>query len=139
MSAEARSSKLNQREIVERFNQFRLEQRNLTMKLFEFEQDFSEHEMVINALSKARPDQRCFRMVGDTLVERTVGEVLPAVQQNRDKLAQIQEEYNHKIVEKGKEINQFKDEYGIQVKDDTLRVERPLGKPSNESVLVEGK
>lgn len=126
--------------------------------------------MVINALAKARPEQRCFRMVGDTLVERTVGEVLPAVQQNRDKvsfeflnvgdgfnvqhtdtsfhnrvdpcrfqLAQIQEEYNAKIVEKGKEINRFKDEYGIQVKDDTLRVERPLGKPANESVLVEGK
>ena len=54
-------------------------------------------------------------------------------------LAKIQEEYNIKIVEKGKEINHFKEEYGIQVKDDTLRVERPLGKPSNESVLVEGK
>ena len=40
--------------------------------------------MVEGTLSKADPAKRCYRKVGDVLVERTVKEVLPAVQKNKD-------------------------------------------------------
>ena len=43
--------------------------------------------LVIETLKKTAPDRKCFRMVGGVLVERTVKDVLPAL------------EYNHKQVD----------------------------------------
>lgn len=40
--------------------------------------------LVILALDKLESGRKCYRLVGDVLVERTVGEVMPAVQKNRD-------------------------------------------------------
>ena len=36
--------------------------------------------LVIEALKETDPNRRCFRLVGGVLVERTVAEVLPALQ-----------------------------------------------------------
>lgn len=38
--------------------------------------------LVIDSISPLEPDRKCFRMVGGVLVERTVKEVLPALQTN---------------------------------------------------------
>lgn len=38
----------------------------------------SEHDLVIKQLQPMDKDRRCYRMIGDVLVERTVGETLPA-------------------------------------------------------------
>jgi prefoldin subunit 2 len=35
------------------------------------------------------PKRKCFRLIGGVLVERTVEEVLPAVQKNREGLTQV--------------------------------------------------
>lgn len=40
--------------------------------------------MVIRTIKDMDAQRRCFRLVGGVLVERTVGEVLPAVQKNHD-------------------------------------------------------
>jgi hypothetical protein len=40
--------------------------------------------MVESTLSQADATKRCYRKVGDVLVERTVKEVLPAVQKNKE-------------------------------------------------------
>ncbi len=41
---------------------------------------------MIETLQGVSPDRRCFRMIGGVLVERTVREVLPALEANRDKV-----------------------------------------------------
>ncbi|KAL0233362.1 hypothetical protein GEMRC1_012107 [Eukaryota sp. GEM-RC1] len=56
----------------------------LQEKLSELEATRHEHNVVLDALSKLEPDRQCYRMVGSVLVERSVGEVNPAVKQNRD-------------------------------------------------------
>lgn len=38
--------------------------------------------LVIESISSLEPDRKCFRMVGGVLVERTVKEVLPALETN---------------------------------------------------------
>jgi hypothetical protein len=38
--------------------------------------------LVIETLTEVEPGRKCFRMVGGVLVERTVAEVLPALQKN---------------------------------------------------------
>jgi hypothetical protein len=43
---------------------------------------------VIETLKEVDKDRKCFRMVGGVLVERTVNEVLPALEQNKDQVEQ---------------------------------------------------
>jgi hypothetical protein len=45
--------------------------------------------LVIAAMEKLPADRRCFRMIGGVLVERSVGEVLPAVKSNVDKVSKV--------------------------------------------------
>lgn len=41
-----------------------------------------EHKLVIEQLSTLESERKAFRLIGGILVEKTVGEALPAVQQN---------------------------------------------------------
>ena len=45
------------------------------------------HRLVLSTLNDTlaeEPDRKCFRLVGGVLVERTVKDVVPALQMNRD-------------------------------------------------------
>ena len=55
-------------------------------KLEELQMDLNEHKLVIDTLVGVEPERRCFRLVGGVLVERKVGEVSPALQNNKDKV-----------------------------------------------------
>lgn len=44
------------------------------------------YSTVMNALKKVDPDRKCFRMVGGVLVERTVKDVVPALQYNLEQV-----------------------------------------------------
>lgn len=46
--------------------------------------DVSYFRLVIETLKDKDDDRKCFRMVGGVLVERTVKEVLPALQSNSE-------------------------------------------------------
>ena len=48
-----------------------------------------EHALVLKTLQPLDRRRRCFRQTGDVLVERTVEDVLPAVQMNKDQLDQV--------------------------------------------------
>ena len=58
----------------------------LAIKINQMDLDKTEHELVMKALEPLDPDRKCFRMIGNVVVERTVGEVLPAVLKNRDQV-----------------------------------------------------
>ena len=49
----------------------------------------SMHSIVMDALKKVDPDRKCFRTIGGVLVERTVKEVLPALQHNSDQVIEL--------------------------------------------------
>ena len=44
------------------------------------------HRIVIEALKKVDPGRKCFRMIGGVLVERTVKDVLLALQHNTEQV-----------------------------------------------------
>lgn len=52
------------------------------------EQELNEHQLVCETMEPMEPGRKAFRLVGDVLVERTVGEVLPAVKRNKESLEQ---------------------------------------------------
>ncbi|XP_064471376.1 prefoldin subunit 2-like [Ornithodoros turicata] len=111
--------------IIDGFNQLRQEQRSLTAKLIELEMDLNEHTLVADALQKVDGDRRCYRMIGDVLVERTVKEILPAVVSNKEKMAKAVEGLNQKIVAKGQELNEYREKHNIQIKDGPSGPTRP--------------
>merc|ERR1711962_803253 len=71
-------------EIVQGFQNLCQEQRGLQQKLAELRQERGEHELVAETLKKAEPERKAWRLVGGVLTERTVGEVLPALQSKLD-------------------------------------------------------
>lgn len=53
-------------------------------------------------------------MIGGVLVERTVNEVLPALEQNKEQITKLIESFQTQIIAKGKEINEFREKYNIR-------------------------
>lgn len=51
-------------------------------KIQELNSDREEHRLVVDTLSKLEPERKAFRLIGGVLVERTVAEILPIVNQN---------------------------------------------------------
>ncbi|KAK7086841.1 Prefoldin subunit 2 [Halocaridina rubra] len=130
-------------EIVQKFQTLRNEQRSLMAKISELEQDLNEHKIVIETLQDVSPDRKCFRMVGGVLVERTVNEILPALTNNRDQLSKVIDSLNEKLVNKGKEVNEYKEKHGIRIRgqDDIKETQGQQTNvaPSTQGVLVSNK
>lgn len=76
-------------EILDRFVSMRDGVEALWNKINELRNEVSEHQQVIKALEPMDPQRRCFRLVGDVLVEKTVGEVVPLVKQNEQGLQAV--------------------------------------------------
>ncbi|CAH2228371.1 jg26003, partial [Pararge aegeria aegeria] len=99
-------SKSNE-EVFAGFQNLRSEQRQLANKISELEMDLNEHKIVIETLRGVELARKCFRMVGGVLVERTVAEVLPELEGNRDRLPQALQALNEQLARKGQEINDY--------------------------------
>lgn len=100
--------------------------------------------MVIAAIEKLEPTRKCYRLVGEVLVERTVAEVMPAVQKNKEgvreknfyfsfsffltskiflkkKIFNIIESMKQDLNKLGEELNNFIVKYKIQFKGDPVQ------------------
>lgn len=85
----------------------------LINKVSEMEQEVKEHELVLQAFAKVEGGRRCFRMVGGVLVERTVNEVKPAVEQNKDKIRSAIEQLEAQLKTKLEQRKAFVEKYGL--------------------------
>ncbi|XP_015923452.1 prefoldin subunit 2 isoform X2 [Parasteatoda tepidariorum] len=133
-----KSKKFTQEQIIATFNKLRQEQKTLVSRLTEVEQDLNEHSLVVDALRDVNPERVCYRMIGGILVERTVSNVLPAVAHNKEQLSKVLEVLNKQIEVKGKEINEFKEKYNIQIRKDPPISDSSKEEPpqASSSVLV---
>ncbi|KAI4332827.1 hypothetical protein L6164_017704 [Bauhinia variegata] len=59
--------------------------------------------------------RRCYRMIGGVLVERTIKEVMPAVQRNKDGLEEVIARLNEALEKKKKEIAELESKYKIRI------------------------
>ncbi len=99
-----------------KFNQLRQEQRMLINKFNELELDVGEHNTVIETLKSVDGDRKCFRSVGGILVERTVKEVLPALENNKAQIQSLLEKLEGQLRSKGEELVKFKEEHNIKLR-----------------------
>ncbi|KXJ15050.1 prefoldin subunit 2 [Exaiptasia diaphana] len=107
---------ISQEQIIQQFNQMRQDLTSMLTKIHELEMDQNEHSVVIDALKGVDPTRKCFRMIGGVLVERTVGDVLPALENNRVQMGTLVERLKQNMTSKEQEFNNFKEKYNIRLK-----------------------
>uniref|UniRef100_A0A6I8SYL3 Prefoldin subunit 2 n=1 Tax=Xenopus tropicalis TaxID=8364 RepID=A0A6I8SYL3_XENTR len=128
-------------QVVAGFNRLRQEQRGLASKAAELEMDNEESFNVI--LPEVEQGRKCFRMVGGVLVERTVKEVLPALENNKEQINKILESLSTQLQTKGRELNEFREKHNIRIMGEDEAKQPPKeggdsdgSKPSSAGVLV---
>jgi len=106
----------SQEQIIMKFNQLRQEQRMLANKYGELEMDVAEHNAVIDTLTNVDGDRKCFRSIGGVLVERTVNDVLPNLENNKVQITGLLKNLEAQIKAKGEELIKFKEEHNIKMR-----------------------
>ncbi|XP_029616247.1 prefoldin subunit 2-like [Oncorhynchus clarkii lewisi] len=102
-------------QVVAAFQRMRSEQRSMASKAAELEMEINEHSLVIETLKDVDPTRKCFRLVGGVLVERTVKEVLPALESNKEQISKIVESLNTQMQSKGRELTEYREKYNIRL------------------------
>lgn len=88
-SSSASQASVDEEAVVRKFEAMRSGVESIWRKINELEMEKHEHGLVLEALDPLDRGRKCFRMIGSVLVERTVGEVMPAVQRNREGIEQV--------------------------------------------------
>ncbi|XP_008284596.1 prefoldin subunit 2 [Stegastes partitus] len=114
-SAGGKQSGPSAEQVVSTFQRMRQEQRSMASKAAELEMDINEHSLVIDTLKEVDPSRKCYRLVGGVLVERTVKEVLPALETNKEQISKIIESINTQMQTKGRELTEYRERYNIRL------------------------
>ncbi|EAY83135.1 hypothetical protein OsI_38348 [Oryza sativa Indica Group] len=129
---------INEQMVANMYANMRSEMNQLYSKITELEMEVSEHSLVIGAIEPLDPSRRCYRMIGGVLVERTIKEVLPAVQRNKEGLEEVVARMNEALEKKKKEITEFELKYKIRIRkaDSDTQEEGSMKEGSAQGVLV---
>lgn len=131
-------AKANAQEIVAHFHKLREDQRLLVQKCAEIESEQHEYGVVIQTLDGVDPKRVCFRLIGGVLVERTVGDVVPALKTQREQMTGLVDTLNKSIEAKGREINEWREKHGIKIQGEpeapakNPAIEEPEGKKKSD-------
>ena len=100
--------------IVEKYQRLRQDLKDLQTKQIQFELDLQQHERVLETIVGLDEKRKCYRLVGEVLVQTTIGEARPALEAQRDSLKDLFETFSQKIELKDKEIQQYQTDNKIQ-------------------------
>ncbi|GMH18828.1 hypothetical protein Nepgr_020669 [Nepenthes gracilis] len=138
MASRSETELINEQAVANKYGAMRAEQNQIYSKITELEMEVSEHTLVIDAIQPLDPSRKCYRMIGGVLVERTVKEVLPAVQRNKEGLEEVISRLNEALEKKKKELAEFEAKYKIRIRKPEEHVKDDSGKKesSAQGVLV---
>jgi prefoldin subunit 2 len=104
-----------QQELQNTYTNFKTTLQQLAQKIGEVEQDAEEHKLVLESLAPVPADRKCFRMINGVLVERTVGEVRPALETNAEGLGRVLDGLVKEYKKKQDEMDVWKAKNNVQV------------------------
>ncbi|OAX44036.1 Prefoldin beta-like protein [Rhizopogon vinicolor AM-OR11-026] len=108
---------LTDQEIQQNYSRLQNELQSLAGKIGELEQEAEEHGLVLSTLNEAlqvEPDRKCFRLIGGVLVERTVKDVVPALQTNREGIKKVIANLAEQYTAKERDFDNFKRDYNAR-------------------------
>ncbi|CAK9786960.1 unnamed protein product [Cutaneotrichosporon oleaginosum] len=112
--------KISPQDVPVLFQRYRTELQNLAQKIGELESELEEHALVLNTLqplTKTEPERACYRLIGGVLVQRTVKDVVPALETNYGGIKEVLETLVKTYKGKEEEFNKFQREHKIQVRE----------------------
>ncbi|KAL7210198.1 hypothetical protein ACSBR1_031708 [Camellia fascicularis] len=128
---------INEQAVANIYGAMRSDINQIYSKITELEMEASEHSLVMNAIKPLDPSRRCYRMIGGVLVERTIKEVLLAVQRNKEGLEEVIARLNEALEKKKKEVADFEATYKIRIrKPDEVQDNAGRKEGSAQGVLV---
>ncbi|KAI8910028.1 Prefoldin [Powellomyces hirtus] len=104
-------------EIVAQLNAMKQEMNAIASKLGELEMEKDEHQLVVDTIKPLESTRKCFRLVGGVLVERTVKDVLPAVETNMDGIQNIIKQLLANYKKKEADMDAYQKKWGVQIKE----------------------
>ncbi|KAL5530001.1 GIM4 [Sanghuangporus sanghuang] len=113
----ASTKTLGAQELQQTLSRLQNELQALAAKIGELESEAEEHELVLSTLNEALqsdPQRKCFRMVGGVLVERTVKDVVPALQTNKEGIKKVVANLLAQYKAKDDELESLKREYNVR-------------------------
>ncbi|KIJ37436.1 hypothetical protein M422DRAFT_60989 [Sphaerobolus stellatus SS14] len=109
--------RLSDQEVQATYTRYQNDLQALASKIGELESEAEEHELVLTSLTDvlaSDPTRKCFRLIGGVLVERTVKDVVPALNTNRDGIKRVILNLAEQYKAKESEFNAFVREYDIR-------------------------
>lgn len=104
-----------EREVIDYFTTLSQEVNLARGKIGELGVSLREHVNVLQNVKDLDPSRRCFRSVGGVLVERTVKEVIPAVETNAANLQKAIDAIKEQCAVKEAELEAMRRKYKIRV------------------------
>ncbi len=104
----------NAQEIMQQYEAMRAQIREYAKKLGELDSERNEHSLVVTTIKDLDSKRKCFRKIGGVLVERTIGEVLPAVQRNLQGIDGMIKTLSDTLKDKQKVLDDYKEKYNIR-------------------------
>ncbi|KAK3329351.1 Prefoldin beta-like protein [Apodospora peruviana] len=87
----------------------------IAQKIGDVEQEAEEHKLVLDTLQPLSGDRKCFRMINGVLVERTVSDVVPALQTNAEGLKKVLDDLVKQYKSKQEDLEKWKKKNNVQV------------------------
>jgi prefoldin subunit 2 len=108
----------NPQQIINTYKDMSSKCQQLAAKVGELTTEKEEHRLVIDTLSKLDGAKKAYRLVGGILVEHTIGEVLPVVQENFTGIQSLVEMVDEQLKKSDAERKAYKEEHGIMTQDE---------------------
>jgi len=116
MSAQPQAlTQRKQQELQNQYSTYKNGLEALAQKIGDVEQEAEEHKLVLETLTPLSPTRKCFRMINGVLVERTVQDVIPALQTNSEGLKKVLEDLVKSYKKNRDDFEKWKKRNNIQV------------------------
>ena len=102
-------------QIIQTYKAMRANITELASKLTELDSDKTEHQLVLRAISGLPRERKCYRSIGGVLVERTVGDVQPAVEKNVRGIEELIAKLSSDLKERERDADEFRARYNISM------------------------
>ncbi|KAK4684768.1 prefoldin subunit 2, partial [Tremellales sp. Uapishka_1] len=115
-STTTQGQKISPQDVPVIFQRYRTELQALAQKIGELESEMDEHSLVLSTLKPlvpTNPTRPCYRLIGGVLVQRTVKDVVPALETNYQGIQNVLESLVKNYKGKEEEFGNFQREFGI--------------------------